>query len=272
MFEKAIIKLTKRLYPKGRAFRIPFGGTMEKVHKALAVSENKAYSDARAVLDSILPDNDNFTSEDATDWERRLGLITNTSIPLVDRKAAISRKINHPGTIKARQHFLYLERELRAANFDVFVFENKEIILPTELSQMGFSESGVSEMGGETGNETEVVINPNLLTGPFSVVANHIDPELDEDFISVSGIEQMGEGEMGITEMGINFDLDPILRSTFFVGGPTLGSFAEIPGNRLFEFRQLILKVKPVQTIALLFLTFAGPDYNLDYNNDFNNP
>ncbi len=291
-FSQAILDLTRRLYPSGRAFRIPFGGVLEKVHKALAVGENAAYTDAISILDGILPDNPNFTAEDAEDWERRLGLIINNSVALEDRKAAIARKMNHPGQIKARQHYLYLERELRAANFDVYVHENRFQLPADTDSQMGLSEMGVSEMGGETGNESTVALDPASFLGLdtemgvaqmgvsdmggfagetafYEIIANHIEPELDADFFDVGLVAQMGSGEMGVEEMGRPFDFDEALKSTFFIGGQVLGSFASIPANRYTEFRQLVLKVKPAQTIAFAFLEFSGPDYNGDYNDDF---
>ena len=123
-----IKKLGKTLYPTGRAFKIPFGGVFDKLNSALSESEQRAFDDAVSILDSALPDNNNFTTGDATDWERRLGLITNPSVPLSDRKLAIIRKMRHPGNIPARQNFLYLQGQLQDAGFDVFVFEN---IFPT---------------------------------------------------------------------------------------------------------------------------------------------
>jgi len=120
-----IKKLGKTLYPTGRAFKIPFGGVLDKLNSALSESEQRAFDDAVSILDSALPDNDNFTTGDATDWERRLGLITNPAVPLSDRKLAIIRKIRHPGNIPARQNFLYLQGQLQDAGFNVFVFENR---------------------------------------------------------------------------------------------------------------------------------------------------
>ena len=79
MFKDLLLTITKRFYPKGWAFRIPTGGLLEKMHAGLIISEDLALTSAISVLDSIIPDSDNFTAEDATDWERRLGLITNSS-------------------------------------------------------------------------------------------------------------------------------------------------------------------------------------------------
>lgn len=120
-----IQKLTQRLMPTGRAFKGPKNGWMDTLNRALSISEARAYDDALATFNSILPDNNNFTADDATDWERRLGIVQSPGVPLADRKAAILRKYNHPGTVKPRQSRLYIEGQLRAAGFDVYVYQNR---------------------------------------------------------------------------------------------------------------------------------------------------
>lgn len=235
-FKQIFLNLTKQLYPRGRAFKIPFGGILERLHKALAISEDKAYNEALDIFDSILPDNNNFTSEDATKWERRLGLITNVLTALADRKLALIRKINHPGTVKARQHFLYLQGQLRNAGFDVYVHENR---FPDGFG--GFETKTPNEIIGVSG---EAVHSPLVQHGQIQhgasfseKIANSIDKLIDAAF-----------------DIGDNF------RSTFFIGGLVLGDFATIPGSREQEFRQMVLRIKPVQTVAFLFLdiSFAG--------------
>lgn len=233
---KRILKLTDQLYPSGRAFKLAKDSDFSKLHEALGLSEERAYNDALAILDSILPDNDNFSLDDASDWERRLGLITNLSVSLDDRKSAILRKMNHPGTIPARQHFLYLEGQLQSAGFDVFVFENKfpdggggiETRDPITVSggasltpvQMGDFQMGDTQMGSGIGLEGRCV--------------NYIDEQLD-----------------------VAFNVGANLRSTFFIGGDPVGDFADVDLERKDEFRQLILKIKPAQTVAYLFINYV---------------
>jgi uncharacterized protein YmfQ (DUF2313 family) len=228
-----IVKLSKQLYPTGRAFKMPTGGVFEKLNYALAISENQAYEDAKSILNSLLPDNDGFTADDASSWERRLGLVTSDGVSLADRKLAIQRKFNYPGSIAPRGHYLFLERQLRAAGFDVYVFENRfaaypdtyETMSPDELDPSGLSEfqhgdfqHGDQQHGSHWGN----------------IVANSIDEETDS-----------------------HFDVGDNLRSTFFVGGSPVGSFANVAEGRKDEFRQLILRLKPVQTVGYLFINYV---------------
>ena len=228
-----ILALTKQLYPTGRAWRMFPGSVLEKLHSGLAVSEAKAYEDAVSLLDSALPDNANFTVDDATDWERRLGLITNDLVSLDDRKLAIIRKMNHPGTIPARQHYLYIQGQLQAAGFNVYVYEN---IFPGYPS--GFITKTPEEVSGGPG----LVIQHGDIQhgdaqhgeGLFEKVVNSIDSDLD-----------------------LTFNIGPDLRDTFFIGGSPLGTYANVDINRKDEFRQLILKLKPAHLVAFLFVNYV---------------
>ena len=130
-----ILKLTRQLYPTGRAWKLPFNGYFETLHKALALSEERAYNDAVSTLYSLLPDNPNFTTADATDWERRLGLITNTTTALSIRMMAIKRKMQSPGANPAKGHYLHLQNQLQLAGFNVYVYENIIYNYPTGFSQ-----------------------------------------------------------------------------------------------------------------------------------------
>lgn len=229
MIETTLIKLTRQLYPTGRAFKMPFGGTFEQLHKGLILSEARAYNDAIGILNAVLPDNENFTIEDARDWERRLALITNESVSLEDRKAAIRRKIQFPGQQPARQHYLFMQGQLQLAGFDVYVYENIFYPGPTTKTPQ---ELGVSVPAFQHGQKRHGQIKHG---GGFSnKVVNHVEESLDA-----------------------NFDVGATLRSTFFIGGNPLGTFANVPIARKDEFRQLILKLKRAQTCAYLFINYV---------------
>lgn len=227
-----ILKLTRQLYPRGRAFKMGENSILYRLHRALAISEAQAYGDAKSILNSILPDNDEFTADDATDWERRLGLISNPLVSLADRKLAILRKMNHPGTIKARQNWRYLQLQLQSAGFNVYVYENR---FPDGMG--GYITQTPQEVSGDTFASVQhgQVQHGNTQhgRGRYNFVANYIDERVDRRF-----------------NIGTN------LRSTFFIGGPYVGEYATVDKNRKEEFRQLILRIKPVQAVGILFITY----------------
>ena len=214
-----IKKLTKQLFPTGRAFNYPIGGGLDKLMSALAESEKRAIDDNYSVLDQILPDSSNFSADDATKWENRLGMITVSGVSLSDRKESIKRKMNHPGTSPARQSHDYLQNGLRAAGFDVYVHENVSgsPVLGT-IIQSGQIQSGQLQSGSM----------PYL----FKVV-NSLDAEVDSNFV-----------------VSNNF------RSVFLVGGSVSGTSADVQQLREKEFRQLILKLKPANTVAFLKINY----------------
>lgn len=224
------LNLTKQLYPTGRAFNIPEFGTLENLHKAIIETDVQTYSDAVSVLNSILPDNEFFTEEDATDWERRLGLITNSIVALEDRMAAIRRKMRYPGNNPAKEHYLYIESQLQLANFPVYVYENRFPGYPDGYVTMTPIELG-APLDSLTYLQHGKIQHGDVQHGYVwnNKIANHIDEELD-----------------------LPFSVGDNLRSTFYLSGNPIGSAVDIPIERKTEFRQLVLKIKPSQTVAFL--------------------
>lgn len=208
-------------------------GVLARLMSALAASENRAYQDAVGILDAILPDNSNFTADDATDWERRLGIISGDGVSLTDRKLAIAQKMAHPGDIPARQHHEYLEGQLQAAGFDVYVYEN---VFP---SGGGFEPISPYVAIGGTGQEDlqhgQVNHGQAQHGGRYTnIIANYISEEQDSLFYIPSN-----------------------LKGTFFIGGDPFGSFADVDTERKAEFRQLILRLKPVHMVGYLFINYV---------------
>jgi uncharacterized protein YmfQ (DUF2313 family) len=226
-------KLTQQLYPSGRAWKMPVLGVLDKLHNALYISEEQAYNDAVAIKNSILPDNANFTIDDARQWEVRLGLVSNESLDLETRKGNILRKYNQPGTIKARSNWRYLEKQLRAAGFDVYVYENRFPSGSSYITKTPYELTGDSSFVSalQHGDFQHGDYQHGGLYTKF--VANHIDEARDWLF--------------NITN----------LRQTFYIGGPYAGDFASVPASRKDEFRQLILTIKPVHTIGFLLITYS---------------
>lgn len=248
-----IKSLFRQLMPQGRAFKGPVNGYMDKLNNALAIYEAKAFTDALSTFDSAIPDNINgdFTHADATDWERRLGLIqyspdaystvtrpfplppiqVPTQPPLPVRLQAIQQQYNYPDNIFPRGYWLYIQQQLRLAGFDVYLYENRFFI-----SGSWQTKTPLQIIGGGSSNElADHELADAQLGGAYNnIIANHVEPILDSTF-----------------NPGAN------LRSTFFIGGPTLGSWAYVPLIQQYQFRQLLLKLKPTQTIGFLFVIYT---------------
>ena len=220
------VKLTKQLYPTGRAWWMKKGGMFEKMHEGLALSEARVYDSSKNLLNIILPDNDDFSKTDATAWERALGLFYQPYLSLAERKSIILQKMQHPGNIPARQHYLYLQGHLRDIGFDVYVHENK-------FSDPPVVNNPVAALYGEV-NYGQV--NYGSAGIAHTLIANHITESLDEGFIVGSDIS---------------------MRATFFIGGAVFSNTANVPLNRKNEFKNLILKIKPAQMVGFLLINYT---------------
>lgn len=219
--------LARQLYPTGRAWWMQNNGVFDNLHKAINRSFIRVLNDSDLTIDSCFPDNENFDVNDATLWEYRLGLITNTSLSLELRKDAILRKMAYPKGIEARQNKLFIESQLRLAGFDVYVHENlppyqtpDEIVaLSLELTQHGGNtQHGIGTQHGYV--SFDVIANEAIVKETFSVGSEN-------------------------------------LWSTFFIGGENLGDMAIVPSNRLIEFKELVLKLKPAHTVCFTFINFV---------------
>lgn len=208
-----ILKLTKKLLPTGRAWKVPANGVFEKLIRGLAASEVRAYNFAFSTLYRILPDNTNFTADDATEWERRLGLpIQSQYLNLNTRKTLILRKYQYPGNFLNRQNYRYIEAQLQLAGFDVTVTENSDPnMIVGNAMQHGFDvEHGYDvEMGG---SEQDIIAN-----------CAHFNELYDVS-----------------TALGV-----------FIIQGTVSPALIE-------TFRKLVLTLKPVNTVAIMQVTYAN--------------
>lgn len=216
----SIMKLTLQLYPKGRVWWLSKDSVFNKLHSGLAYSEARALEEAHNLLESIIPDNDVFTETDATNWERALGLYYGQANSLDDRKQSITRAMAAPNNVLPKQNYRYFQQQLQLAGFNVYVHENTSLIFP------GSAIYGVGIFGATVYNNTGY---------DYSLIGNEIDEAKE-----------------------IQFSFDYIkLRNTFFIGGEVFGTNAEVLATRKNEFRELILRIKPAQTVGILLINYT---------------
>lgn len=225
-------KLSRQLKPTGRAYKFPTGGNADGILGVTDEAISNCATDLHSILYTILPDNPNFKEVDASIWEKRLGLLQ--GINLEDRKKAIMRKLNSPNQCKGRQSLIYIQSQLQAAGFNVWLHENK------------FSDG----MGGY------VVNNPGDGSGGYT-----------QHGLGIHGVSNHGASGFPYNSIVANYDkkeleLPPVysdaeLRFTFFIGGQTFPNFAAVPITREREFRKLILTLKPQHLVAYLLINYV---------------
>lgn len=224
---EVFMNLIRQLYPTGRAWFLKVNSVFFNLHLAINRSFIRIIEDSKFTIDSIFPDNENFSIEDAALWEFRFGLVTNNFLSLEDRKKAILRKMAYPSNIKARQHRSFIESQLQKAGFNVWVHENTPPYkTPEDIVSLfvGATQHGPPTQHGAGTQHGSV---------GFNIVAN---------LSTQNESYTIGAGNIW---------------ASFFIGGEILGSPAEVQSARLIEFKELILKLKPAHTVAFLFVNFV---------------
>lgn len=225
--------LANQLYPTGRAWYMPKGGVSDNTHLAFNKSFIRLIGDADATIDSVFPDNDNFSEQDCAIWEYRFGITNNSALNILDRRKALYRRMGRGRNVHARQHKDYIQYQLQLAGFNVFVHEN------------GFIEEGI-----------------RVYKKPEDIIA------LNFQNVQHGGISQHGVGLQhgyamaqvianSISPNEIQAVNDNNLWATFFIGGENLGDMAEVLSTREREFRELVLKLKPAHLIAFTFINYV---------------
>lgn len=207
----------------------------KRLTNAFLKSYERLYEDIFSLNNQILANNDGFDEIDASNWERVFGLV-GKDLDLDTRKNNILRKQSYPQGVAERGNYLLVQEQLQAAGFDVYITENR------------FADGS----GGWD------VINPANNQESYTICVNRIEEELDKNYFSVQDQSEMGDGQMGVIEM-LGASLVPTsdqLRATFFIGGSTFPNSANVPLLRKDEFRHLILKLKPAQTLAYLYINY----------------
>jgi len=225
--------LASQLYPTGRAFYMRKTGVMDNTHLAFNRSFIRLINDARFTIDSTFPDNENFTIDDCRLWEYRFGMITDESLTVKQRMAAIYRRMGRGRNVPARQHKNYIQYQLQLAGFNVYVHENDFIEDGVRVYKKPEDIIAGSVVEVQHGGDSQHGIGMQHGGGGSQVIANSYKPN---ELYSIS---------------------DSRLWASFFIGGQVLGEMAEIPSKREEELRELVLKLKPAHLIAFTFINFV---------------
>lgn len=224
--------LASQLYPTGRAWYMPKGSVANNTHLAFNRSFIRLIDDSDSTIDSLFPDNENFSVADCELWEYRFGMFSNSDLNLRDRRKAIFRRMGRGRNVPARQHKDYIQYQLQTAGFNVFVYENGFIEGGVKVYKTPGQITSLSAGNVQHGGTSKHGIGLQHGMSNYEVIANSYK---QNELYSVS---------------------ESRLWATFFIGGSILGSVAEIPMSRQEEFRELVLKLKPAHLVAFTFINY----------------
>lgn len=209
--------------PTGLAFRYAEGSNVDKLVTATCTDALQTFNDIKTIEGKIIPDDydDLFDTHDAQRWEKVLGLYGNSEDTLENRKAAILRKMRNPSNVLGRQHISYIQQSLRDAGFAVTLYEYDDFknYVNTIIQHKSNIYHGYDVAHGQLDTPAYT-----------SVIANFLDPAL---------------------ETTVPSSLDN-LRNAFFIAGDTFDTYIDIPRQRIEEFRNAVIALKPAQSVAFL--------------------
>jgi hypothetical protein len=134
-----------------------------------------------------------------------------------ERIDLINQRMSYPNNILARQSIGFIELQLNNAGFDVSLNYDPD-----------YNPKGAIHDEFLFGTKVHGAIPET-----YTICANYIRESQDADF-----------------------EIKNYYKKVFYVGGETLGTEADVPSARKNELRELILQLKPADTVAVLFINY----------------
>jgi uncharacterized protein YmfQ (DUF2313 family) len=229
--ENDILKLKKQLLPTGRAFNCAPDSNFETLLLGGSTAEATAFNDSLNIIEGLFSDNDNFLESDCERWENIFGIYSSVNDTLANRKLAIMRRMAFFSNVKGRQSKVYLQYALQLAGFDCYIFEYDYI--KDKITTIAHANNTFHSNSSYLGS---------------SVIPSHTG-------YIMNCVEQSEENDLVITNDN--------LKTMFWIAGADF-SYFEVPIEREIEFRNIVLRIKPLHTIAILRQINANTLWILD--------
>lgn len=229
---KGLDQLWQQLYPSGRAFDTSITTNRELIHSVINDSFEKVLLKFDSIITGSIPDNDFISEQEIELLEYKWGIYFTEGLTLEQRKKRLLEQIAYPDQMLCRSNANYIQHELNKNGFDVIVSENPDYLAPGLV------------MRGKTIQLSENIehgFGSSMGGSKFRIIANSMNPNE-------------------------SFNLGGVLWATFFIKINTA-----IIGNKMSEFRELVLRLKPAHLVAVVMNVDEGlGDFNDDFSDDFN--
>lgn len=231
----------KILYPTGAAFKTLQGSFRSKVHDGVDYALSDFFDIKDSFFNGLYPDNDLITIKEIDFLSYIYGLEYPSGTTFSQKKQLLLNRMNRSGAANYKQSAIYMQKVLNDFGFDVMVTENTSGNIPVELMTVNFIQHGINVQHG---------MGMQLGMKHLPVIAN--SQELRE-----------------VYSLGANNNW-----AAFFITGiGGLDQYIPVQDSRMREFRELVLRLKPAHTVAVLKVAnddTLGAEFNNDFNNDYN--
>lgn len=268
-------RMISRLLPTGRAWLQRDNKVMTAILGGLADQLDDLRAQALLLKDSILPQE--MAAQFIPDWEKRFGLPA-ADLTEQERRDRLDAQWQ-PGRITNE----YLQEQLQAAGFDVYVIEDVHLAEANSLGDLILGDAILegNVFQGMVVNQCTSGTRPEAILGDLILDAGtHIGlpPFADPcknlagggfslgDFVLGDGVPlESNRAKYIFNYIDPEFDptntcemFEQYCARIFFIQGPgDLGDAADIPAARYLEFRELVLRHKRAASGAACFLNLV---------------
>lgn len=246
--------ITEKLFPTGRAHKV--GKVGEDMRLALSDGVERVNDSIDNLTHGVLPDNPNFTIDWVVRHEKMYGLSVYPGDTLQIR---VTRILSHITPINQEYGSLSLDSIQNEINNNgwsgiLFVHENPNGFYPQQvLPQLSYP----PQLGDNQLGDSQI--------GTFDYISDY--PQF---FVR----SQLGDNQLGGVQLGtppqfnnkianslkryddLFVNLSPI-ENTFYVCGQNLGDIVTLPQSDEIPLRQLLLNIKPLNSVGFLLIEYV---------------
>lgn len=251
----------KHLLPTGRAWQ----ATVDKALTRLIAGVNAVLDAVADFIARIYLDRFPATTRFLRESETMLG------IPHQGATAERRERLDAAWTRSGGQSVVFLQAQLRAAGFDVYVYPSYYRYYPARDTEIGGPASEIgntaSEIGGADRNRRPIIEDPGVWlregTGETWLTVAGEPESVAGNSSAVAGARGTERGYLltnrtGAGDADWEITTDPTKFAYFmYVGGPSFGELAEVPTGRQAALEELILKLKPAYLHAGVFVRYV---------------
>ena len=249
----SIRSITDRLFPTGRAHDV--GEVGSNMRDALSDGVEMINDSIDSFIDGVLPDNDNFTIDWCVRHERMYALSVLPTDTLQDRMARILAHITPQPQDVGMLSLQVIQDEIDNAGWAgaLYVHENLSGLMPTQVLPLFYAQN---QLGDYQLGDSQLNGNSFASSYPQFFSFNQLN-----DY-------QLGDSQLGDIPLFNNIiansvnrhddtfvNLSP-MKNTFYICGPTLGDIVTLPQADEIPLRQLLLNIKPLNSVGFLLTEY----------------
>jgi hypothetical protein len=237
----------KSLLPKGKLFRIPQGGNIEKLYKAITKESDRIKDFLFKVNSAVVPNTDMHT-ETVDDWGNTLAI----------GGTATSDKVIGKFFSFGGQGVDYIQNVLQKSGYtQLYVYENIPEYNPAAgqlISTLGDFQLGDLTLGAYSDR-----LDPRPLSGTVIAGSHRWETFVGYEFCQLSDY-QLGDFQLGDYETALSRKIDyeipnnsdQFVKVWFIAGVGGMNDLVTLTDDEIEDIERIVIDIKPAHTWAIL--------------------